>query len=1251
MTTGYRLFKWFGWLCIGAACVLTLLRTLLPLYTPTEAEFNDLLRAKVPYPTTTKGMTLSWQGLHPVMILSDVEIRETLEAKQSIHIDKLKLILSVKHLLLGRLQLSDLVIDGTNLNIDYRENDRITLIDLPAVYLDLTTPNKSFPVDRLEITRSRIQIKKEDKTISLADVTVDAHMAAHVKVRVHAKVLGNQGAKVDCRIDTSLLGQSPIKMYVHWVGGELEALNALNSLKLPFAKILGHVDVKTWINWQENNIQATAQVALDNMKVTTDQNKVLDFNKLGGLFHVRHHNDQWRITAEQGFWNETKGFAFTAYNQPCQSDTCWQFKARHLPLKPTQQIAQLFIKEAAFYETQGEIDFINLSLDKARKPTEVEMTFNEMGIFKSSADSGIAGMSGALVYLNNKGSLLLQTPLCNIHYPKWFSQAIPLANIHARVNWTNENDNQVVHLRADNITAQLGNTPIEGDLVLHFNEGLGKLPQVETQWEVGSIQTAEVLNLLPKTMDLDLLEWLNQAINAGEATQSSVLVRGDLADFPFDKQEGIFEVVTQLNHAGLDYTPGWPALSELSAQLLFRNRALYITASHALIQGGELLKADAIIPDLFSPLPALRIDTKIKSTLENGLAIIQKSPLKDSLGKDLSVLALEGPMGLSLGLDVPLSAESPDDVKVRGVIALKENVVVVPEWKIEIPHVTGEVSFTENSVKADKLAGYLLESPAEFRIGTVPTLEGSELRITAAGKIVADRLLNWVKVPDSKQLTGDTDYQADLLVTSNANDKQVDLTINSTLLGLIIDAPSPLNKLANEAKPSECKIHFDPNNLARLSFKYGDNLNIAYSVLRQEEGAKWRPMGGHIHMGENRLAKYREDGILLLDGSLAELDLEKWQSFVKQTGMGAIQEKPILEPLVELKIQNLKLLGETFTQAGLQAQWEGNLKHWNIAFDGPSLNGHMVLPQDDSQDIRINLQKLKLTNNSEVSSFWENQEKTQKKQPIDVKIKELNIDKKTFTDVQARLVPSARGYDFNNVKATIKDTLIELIGEWSYLVDKKVTTHGKVTTPNIGDALLALGKEGTLKGANGTVEFTLEWEGSPAKIDYPTLGGQAAISLHQGYVQGVNPGLGRILSLLNLDNVKRRLKLDFGDVTKSGFAFDELTAKFQFGKGKVSSNKIILNGPSAKIEAFGQADLVSQGLSGEMVVMPDVTGSLPVAAAIAAGNPAIGAAVWVVDRMFGNKIQEINRFRYQILGSWQTPQVKEIPLVNVPKRG
>ncbi|HRE33303.1 MAG TPA: hypothetical protein PLD88_15110, partial [Candidatus Berkiella sp.] len=114
-------------------------------YSPNVAEFNQLLQSQLACPVTAQTIKLSWEGLHPVATLSNVSV------KQSIHINKLKLSLSMKHLLLGRLQLSQLFIDGARLGIDYRDSNKISLVELPEFSIDLkNSTSKKLPLEHLQ---------------------------------------------------------------------------------------------------------------------------------------------------------------------------------------------------------------------------------------------------------------------------------------------------------------------------------------------------------------------------------------------------------------------------------------------------------------------------------------------------------------------------------------------------------------------------------------------------------------------------------------------------------------------------------------------------------------------------------------------------------------------------------------------------------------------------------------------------------------------------------------------------------------------------------------------------------------------------------------------------------------------------------------------------------------------------------------------------------------------------------------------
>ncbi len=105
------------------------------------------------------------------------------------------------------------------------------------------------------------------------------------------------------------------------------------------------------------------------------------------------------------------------------------------------------------------------------------------------------------------------------------------------------------------------------------------------------------------------------------------------------------------------------------------------------------------------------------------------------------------------------------------------------------------------------------------------------------------------------------------------------------------------------------------------------------------------------------------------------------------------------------------------------------------------------------------------------------------------------------------------------------------------------------------------------------------------------------------------------MGLLSLENLlTRRLQLDFSDVFKKGFVFDKLEANMIFKSGIVETDNLFIDGPAAKIKISGIANLSNKEIDLQMLVTPKVGNTLPIAASLATGNPAIGVGVWVVDK-------------------------------------
>ena len=67
-----------------------------------------------------------------------------------------------------------------------------------------------------------------------------------------------------------------------------------------------------------------------------------------------------------------------------------------------------------------------------------------------------------------------------------------------------------------------------------------------------------------------VVSWLDRGIVDGLVTSGSALVRGPLNDFPFHKtQNGRFEVLFNTDNMTIDYSPGWPRLTNVAAEVRF----------------------------------------------------------------------------------------------------------------------------------------------------------------------------------------------------------------------------------------------------------------------------------------------------------------------------------------------------------------------------------------------------------------------------------------------------------------------------------------------------------------------------------------------------------------------------------------------------------------------------------------------------------------------------------------------------------
>jgi uncharacterized protein YhdP len=198
-----------------------------------------------------------------------------------------------------------------------------------------------------------------------------------------------------------------------------------------------------------------------------------------------------------------------------------------------------------------------------------------------------------------------------------------------------------------------------------------------------------------------------------------------------------------------------------------------------------------------------------------------------------------------------------------------------------------------------------------------------------------------------------------------------------------------------------------------------------------------------------------------------------------------------------------------------------------------------------------------------------------------------------------------------------------------------------VTTDDVKGFMVAMQLGTQVEAEQGHLSARLTWPGVPEARAIERISGRLEISADNGQLTAVEPGAGRVFGLMSLAHLKRRLALDFDDLTGQGLAFDTLRGSFRLNDGDVYTDNLTLRGSAAEIGLAGHTNLRDRTYDQTAVVTGQLGASLGVAGALA-GGPVVGAALLLFSQVFKEPLQGATRGYYRITGSWDDPQVRRI---------
>ena len=127
----------------------------------------------------------------------------------------------------------------------------------------------------------------------------------------------------------------------------------------------------------------------------------------------------------------------------------------------------------------------------------------------------------------------------------------------------------------------------------------------------------------------------------------------------------------------------------------------------------------------------------------------------------------------------------------------------------------------------------------------------------------------------------------------------------------------------------------------------------------------------------------------------------------------------------------------------------------------------------------------------------------------------------------------------------------------------------------------------------------------------------------------------------------RRISLDFRDVFSEGFAFDSITGDMRVEAGVLNTGDLEVRGPAAKVFITGSADLAHETLDMHVRVQPTLSETVAIGvivgqAAVGILNPAVGAAVYLGQKLLRDPVEKIFGYDYAVSGAWSDPKVEKV---------
>lgn len=1253
---------WAGWWTLVLGMVLALLLTALRFGFPLLGEYREPLSERLSQafgvPVAIESLETRWNGPFPQFELKGIEATAGVDARAevSFKFERLQLELNWWDSILARAPIFQRV-DASGLFVRWYQRDGRWLhlpgsgtekaVDLNALAatLDIVLAQPEFV-----LIDSQLELIPEQGTpqqINLAEILFENSATEHQLSGQFSLPL--LGADTDLEFAAQLKGdpaepdslELPFYLQLNNLGPELLTLAAQ---ELPISALSASAEVWGSVN-QFGLRSLRGRLGVERSKVTLNGSDI-ELVDSSTEFSLKPDTEGYQLLLRDTRLGDALGQIDFSPSQFEFHRVAGELKFARFLLEsvdlallddllaryPLPEKIQTII---ASLSPKGSLSDLRVDLSDTERGPFVRANLQAVSLSSWRNTPAVSNLSAQLEVDSKAGQLDIDSRAMSLSFPTIYSYPQTYELAQGRLNWVNQGEAlllnsgplQLVHeqFAADGKFSL--HLPFDRQQQAYLNLMIGLQG---AQAEAAAILTPDLLRGTDKVS-----AWLTSAIGSGEVNQAGLVVHAPTRALE-DRPAPSVELFVAGEGIGLDYQAPWPAITQASAFIHMHQGDLRVDITEAQVQNSKMLRSVSLKPQGRSEL---RVWGQVEGDLTQVDQLLHAEPLESTAGRTLDDWKLSGEHRSLIRLNIALDKSYTPKVQVAAKV--KQGGFTSEKQRISFSDIAGEIRFdTASGLSGENLQVRFLDRPATV---SITRSEQRTTDVRFSGRWDVTELLDWGRIPLTAFATGEIPLSGRLRLCS-AQQCRSTLTLESNLLGTEVKAPAYFALDAETS--SRLSVELALGSPLLLAVNYADRLRTSMQLGDS--------LKAHFSLGGESARLPKASGFKV-DGRIPQLELAELFSLIGDLNASFNQQGGGSLPLdLNLAVDALTIGPLVLDEVRAELAQLGS--EMQVQLSGPKVDG-LISWSKEQPAYRVALDKMHIrvpeTEPTEVLEAEPEPERTSQAlfdavPAVDFDVADLRWNRASLGRWRGSLRHIGHSIELSSIRGEMQD--MELSGNATWILAEPELTQLNLAYQgkDLGNTLVSLDEARLIETESLQGRLALAWEAAPWQVAGRYMYGNLKFNTGKGRLLEGSGGSGllRLLGILNFNNLARRLQLDFSDLFAKGVVFDSLSGDFLVEDGLARAlQPMEMKGPSAGMLATGAINLGDKSLDMQVNVSLPLVSNTPLAAVLL-GAPQVAGALFLIDKLIGDKIEKATAIAYTLRGGWDAPELKLLNSAN-----